>query len=195
MQTHYSARFQRETVILHPGDYYATGKQQLISTVLGSCVAVAFFDPVARIGGLNHFMLPGSLDRKAGLFGETGKYGIFAMEYLINDMIKLGAARSRLKAKIFGGAQVLNITAEDGGTISKANITFAHEYLKTERIAVESSDVGGTTARRIFFYPDSFRVLLKRITGTVVADVKQEEEHYLHDIRQKKQSGGEVTLF
>ncbi len=197
MHTHYNSRLQKNVVIIHPGEYYATGEDMYISTVLGSCIAVAFHDAKKGLGGLNHFMLPGSLDKEDYILSESGKYGMYAMELVINDLLKLGASRQNLRAKVFGGGHVLSASIGDNDGVPKSNITFAFEYLRMEGFPVDSSDVGGTIARKIFFDPRTSRVLLKRITGKLVVDVEKEEEDYLEKIRKKeeKKTRGEPTFF
>lgn len=209
MVTHHSARFGRDIVVLHPGDYYATKGEHIISTVLGSCVAVALFDSRQKICGLNHFMLPeasrDSCPEKQKLFlSEGGKYGMYAMDLLVNEMIKGGSSRHDLVAKVFGGANVLRRGPEASqsktgatgfGNVATKNIEFALSYLETERIPVQRSDVGGTAARKILVFTDSFRVLLKRITGSLITVVKQEESAYVKQLRRDRQARGEATLF
>jgi chemotaxis protein CheD len=193
---HYNGKFGKQVYIIHPGEYYASDEPILISTVLGSCVAVALYDAQRRLGGLNHFMLPGSLDKQSFMMSETGKYGMFAMELLINELIKHGARKERLRAKVFGGGHVLQNDAGDNGGVPQSNIEFAFEYLKTENIPVETSDVGGTVGRKIFLDPQTFKVMLKRITGRLIVDVEKEEEEYLEQLRKRRQKRrGDVTLF
>lgn len=197
MHSHYNSRLQKNVTIIHPGEYHATGEDIYISTVLGSCIAVAFHDPKKGVGGLNHFMLPGSIDKEDYILSESGKYGMYAMELVINDLLKLGASRQNLRAKVFGGGHVLSASIGDNDGVPKSNITFAFEYLRMEGFPVDSSDVGGTIARKIFFDPRTSRVLLKRITGKLIVDVEKEEEDYLEKIRtkEKKKSRGEPTFF
>ncbi len=193
--------FDQPVTIIHPGEYLCTKDDIIIATVLGSCVAVALKDDAAGIGGLNHFMLPGSFkdsDAPKGpdLFASIpGKYGMYAMELLINDMLKMGARRDRLVAKVFGGAAVLALGPGARNTVPKNNIDFAFEFLKAENIPVTTQDVGGTSARKILFFVRDGKVLLKRITGTLIAAVKQEERTYLERIIRKEGTAGEVTLF
>lgn len=120
----------------------------VLTTVLGSCISACLYDPIAKVGGLNHFLLaePGS--------GETDvrslqRYGVYAMEVLINAMLSMGAARHRLKARIFGGATMRQGFRDIGGT----NIEFARNFLRNERIALVGEDVGGSSARRVEFRP------------------------------------------
>lgn len=197
MHKHFNTRLKRSVAIIHPGEYYASGEDIYISTVLGSCIAVAFFDPEKQVGGLNHFMLPGTISREDAILSESGKYGMYAMELVINDLLKLGANRKRIRAKVFGGGHVLSGTLQDSDNVPKSNITFAFEYLQMEGFPVDSSDVGGTIARKIFFDPRSAKVLLKRITGRLIVDVEKEEEDYLSKIRQRKEAArkSEPTFF
>ncbi|TVR87352.1 MAG: chemotaxis protein CheD [Spirochaetaceae bacterium] len=182
-------------MILHPGEFYASGEDLIISTVLGSCIAVVFYDPVRRIGAMNHFMLPGT-QRDDGYFDtEGGKYGMYAMELAINEMLKLGARREQLRCKVFGGAHVLRGGPSNEASVPQNNINFAFNYLETERINVESSDVGGTVARKVLLFPQTFKVLLKRITGTLITDVEKEEKDYLRRIKTESKKPSEPTLF
>lgn len=194
MYTHYNGRFERNVTILHPGEYYATGEDIIISTVLGSCIAVALYDPTTEMGGLNHFMLPGELHSRQFFAEESGRYGMYAMELLINAMLKNGARRDKLTAKVFGGGHVLSGGA---GNIPESNITFAMEFLETERIPVISSDVGGTDARKVLFFASTARVLLKRFGGQKAAPVQREERAYLSRISSQKKAkkDTDVTYF
>ena len=201
---HRVTQFEQEVVTIHPGEYFATGEDTIISTVLGSCVAVALFDPLKNIGGLNHFMLPGELGRvlpapsqsEGGEFATNpnAKYGMYAMELLINDLMKLGLCRSGMKAKVFGGGAVLHFSNGACSSIPSSNIEFAFEYLRAEGIPVLASDVGGREPRKIFFYARSGKVLLKRIAGTLVDLVEKEEERYFSTLHGREISGP-ITLF
>jgi chemotaxis protein CheD len=194
MYTHFNQRFQRDIVIIHPGEYYATTDDIIISTVLGSCIAVALHDATTGLSGLNHFMLPGELHTQQFFAEESGRYGMYAMELLINDMLKAGARKDRLVAKVFGGGHVLSTTQ---GNIPDSNIAFAMSFLETERIPIASQDVGGTDARKIFFFVKTARVLLKRFGGQKTAPVEREEKEYLTRISrgQKKRETPDVTFF
>ncbi|MDJ0276097.1 chemotaxis protein CheD [Sphingomonas sp. 2R-10] len=128
---------QGETQVSHEPDV-------VLTTVLGSCVAACFYDPVAQIGGINHYLLA---DGTATDAASMQRYGVYAMEVLINAMLAGGAARSRLRARIFGGATMREGFRDIGG----ANIAFARTFLREERIALVGEDVGGTSARRVEF--------------------------------------------
>lgn len=121
----------------------------VLTTILGSCVATCMYDPIARVGGMNHFLLPG--DRAAN--GESMKYGVNAMELLINGLLQRGAARPRLEAKLFGGGQVINNISDIGAQ----NAEFAQRFLRTEGIRVVGASLGGDRARRVRYWPTSGR--------------------------------------
>lgn len=195
MYTHFDRRFNRMMSIIHPGEFYSSNEKIIISTILGSCVAVALFDPVTRRSGLNHFMLPGSFQSKNLFQEESGRYGMYAMELLINDMLKQGARRDRLQAKVFGGGHVLHQTST--GSIPESNVRFALAFLETEQIPILTQDLGGTEARKILLFPENFRVLLKRFGGQKTKPVEREEEAYLTRIqaRKKKTEEPDVTFF
>lgn len=193
MFRHRLSQFDKEVVTIHPGEYYLTAEDTIISTVLGSCVAVAIYDSEAGIGGLNHFMLPGELVRDELIRSPNAKYGMYAMELLINDLMKQGVQRGKMRAKVFGGGAVLRIK-EGKTSIPRSNIDFAFEYLSKERIPVLASDVGGREPRKIFFFARTGKVLLKRIAGSLATLVEMEEENYLERISSKPPEGP-VTMF
>jgi chemotaxis protein CheD len=194
MFRHRVSPFELDMVSLHPGEYWATAEDEILVTVLGSCVAVGLFDVEARAGGLNHFMLPGDLGDSGLVRSPNAKYGMYAMELLINDLLKLGARKASLQAKVFGGGSMLRGLAGAASKIPGSNIAFALEYLAKEGIPVIASDVGGNEARKIFFYARGGKVLLKRFGGPPVDLVEREEERYLDDLRGHDQSGP-VLLF
>ncbi len=182
-------------VSIHPGEYYVSGDDEIIATVLGSCVAVALFDRTRGIGGLNHFMLPGSLDRQQFFISGSGKYGMYAMELLINALMKSGAARPALHAKVFGGGSVLRANPGDAAmSIPRSNIEFALRFLETEGIPVDSSDTGGTHARKILFFPTSTKVMLKRLADRSRDEVEHEEEEYLARLQTNRPKPSEAEL-
>jgi chemotaxis protein CheD len=191
---HAVSQFEQEVVTIHPGEYYATRDDTIISTVLGSCVAVGLFDAVLSMGGLNHFMLPGEVGRDDLAANPNAKYGMFAMEMLINDLMKMGARKAGLRAKVFGGASVLRLSGVSAARIPQSNIDFAVEYLKEEGIPVAASDVGGREPRKIFFYARSGKVLLKRIAPSMEVLVEREESRYYAALSEKKPEGP-ITLF
>ncbi|WP_417722781.1 chemotaxis protein CheD [Salipiger sp.] len=152
----------------------------VLSTVLGSCVAVCLTDPVAKVGGMNHFLLP----QRAGKEGENVRYGAYSMELLINGLLKRGARKDRLVAKLFGGANMIKQLRDIGGS----NVAFAKEFLQNEAIALASESTGGTSARRIRFWPTDARVKQFVVPGDVdtVAPVVAP---------QPQPESGEIVLF
>jgi len=191
---HKLSQFEQHVVTIHPGEFYATREDEIVSTVLGSCVAVGLFDTSSGIGGLNHFMLPGVMEKGALVVDPNARYGMYAMELLINELMKLGLRRSSMAAKVFGGGSVLRLPEGAAGRIPRSNVDFAFEYLRKESIPVLASDIGGRQARKIFFFPRTGRVLLKRLAGQLVASVEREEESYLEGIRSGPREGP-VTMF
>lgn len=153
----FETQFQREAVKVLPGEYFVSGDELLIMTTLGSCIACCLWDRQARIGGLNHFMLPD------GGGEDHGRFGSFAMELLINELLKGGATRTGLEAKVFGGGQV--IAGMDTVAVGQRNTAFVLEYLKTERIPVASKDVLDVYPRKVCFFPATGKALVKRLAA------------------------------
>lgn len=195
MYTHYNHRLKATVEILHPGEYRSTRDAVVLSTVLGSCVSVVLTDAIGKIGGMNHFMLPGPAKSDSLFAGDSGKYGLQAMELLINSMMKLGARRDRLRAKVFGGSYVLNAKIKGGSTIPDDNVEFAFAFLKLEEIPVDSYDVGGDRPRKLYVYPDSGKVLLYRLRNMSVEQIKAREEAYRRSLEEAKKSWGDFTKF
>jgi chemotaxis protein CheD len=185
--------FDLPVVTLHPGDVYSSSEDLVICTILGSCVAVSLFDPRTGMGGLNHFMLPGPVESKNPVLSPNAKYGMYAMELLINDMIKKGARKSDLIAKVFGAASVLDFSTEMGNRIPRGNIEFTFSYLAAEGIPVAAKDVGGTEPRKVFLFAHTGKVLLKRIPRARESAIRKEEVEYLKDIQ--KRGAGPVRIF
>jgi chemotaxis protein CheD len=146
------------TLPVLPGQHAVTGEAEVaIVTLLGSCVAACIRDPDLRLGGLNHFLLPGD----AGADQKSARYGVHAMELLINDILKRGGVKGRLEAKVFGGANVIDLTAAE--TVGDRNCRFVTEYLRREGVRVVAQDLGGDRARRVFYFPDSGRASVLKL--------------------------------
>jgi chemotaxis protein CheD len=183
---------------VQPGAHYATDRPAVISTLLGSCVAACLFDPVSGVAGLNHFLLAAPRFSKDMPLTHTdaGRYGINAMELLINDMVHLGAVRHRLKAKVFGGATVLTGKRDNFFCIHEVNQRFIKEYLATEGIPLVSEDLGGTRGRVVYFHTDSFKVMRRFIQQTLLTRVEEEEHSYWQQHTEKPEMDeGAITLF
>lgn len=172
-----------------PGEYYVTGAREVIATTLGSCVSTCVRDPVSGVGGLNHFMLPN--DPQADPGGGALRYGCFAVERLLNVLIKHGALRDRLEVKIFGGGKVIAGLSDVG----QSNIDFVREYFDTERIPIVAEDVGGRWARRLRYYPESGKVRIKRMRTEETAEVVQSETRLRTRLSIAPPRVGAVELF
>lgn len=159
-----------------PGEYYVTTADEVVSTVLGSCVAACVWDPVARIGGMNHFMIPTTSRQKteAGAIDDAARYGMFAMEYLINSILRQGGERSRLKTKIAGGGHVMAIATD----IGQRNIEFVRHYMATEGLELTSEHVGGSYPRKIMFHPLDGRARVMEIKSRKNDTVVRRERSY-----------------
>lgn len=171
---------RRHRAKLLPGEFYVTGGDDSISTLLGSCIAACIRDPAAGVGGMNHFMLPGcsetDVSRWAGKADQACRYGIAAMEMLVNELQKMGARRERLEMKLFGGARLLNSSNESG--IGARNIEFARRFARDEGLRVSASDLGGDYPRRVVYCPASGKVRVKLLPPQQVGDVCQRESRY-----------------
>ena len=180
--------FDIDAAKIGPGEYYITQRDMVIVTVLGSCVSVCLRDPVARVGGMNHFMLP---DRDAeGPLSASARYGAYAMEILINQLFALGARRERLEAKVFGAARVLPGMSD----IGERNAAFAIKYLKRESIRVLAEDLGSNEPCKIYFFAQTGRVMLKRLKSLRNDTIVKRERDYAKRLDSISR-GGTADLF
>ncbi len=174
------------------GEYEASKSPLIIHTILGSCVAVCLYDDINRIGGMNHILLPGKT--KLHEYNSSTRYGINAMELLINSIMKLGGERKLLKAKIFGGAHIIpTISIEN--SIGRRNSEFVINFLKEERIRLISKDVGGNETRKVMFHTDTGEVFLKRIPNTIAEKYAAKEKQKIKRVERELAKEGDVTLF
>ncbi len=154
-------------VSLSPAEYFASDESVTISTLLGSCVAACLFDPVRQIVGMNHFLLGNRRYAKDVPVSatEAGRYGVHAMELLINNMMRLGADRKALRAKAFGGATILRNPADAGNfvCVGDVNARFIREFLANEGIPLLAEDLGGEKGRVIHFSNGDYAVLVRKI--------------------------------
>ncbi|NDP61835.1 chemoreceptor glutamine deamidase CheD [Polaromonas sp.] len=175
---HYFDReFSLSAVKLLPGEYYVTSEDMVLTTVLGSCVAACLRDSVSGIGGMNHFMLPDAADPL--LFDATAamRYGAHAMQVLLSEVVRAGARRERLEAKVFGGGAVLaSMTLLN---IGERNADFVLRYLLDKRIRIAAQDLRGKLPRRINFFPFSGRVAVRKLRQQDDAFLVQREEQAL----------------
>lgn len=186
---YYDNKFNCEAIKILPGEYYTCEKNILLMTILGSCVSACIWDKKRGIGGLNHFMLPG---KASSDFNKSARYGNYAMEILINDILRLGGKREDLVAKVFGGAKVMHhFTSID---IGKDNADFILEYLQRESIPILSSDLGDIYPRKICFFPQTGRVMVRKLTKTHTHEVELQEDSYFNKVN-KNDIEGEIELF
>ncbi|MEW5789254.1 MAG: chemoreceptor glutamine deamidase CheD [Pseudomonadota bacterium] len=190
---HYFDRnFNIEAAKILPGEYYVTGRDMLLVTVLGSCVAACIRDPLTGIGGMNHFMLPEGGGDQHDMLSSSARYGSYAMEVLVNQLVKLGANRGRLEAKVFGGAAVLRgFTTVNVGAM---NSEFVLDYLRTERIRVQAEDLQGLFPRKIYFFPNSGRVMVRKLKSVHNNTIIDREKDYGQRLKAVP-IAGEVELF
>ncbi|WP_114968337.1 chemoreceptor glutamine deamidase CheD [Rhodoferax ferrireducens] len=180
--------FQYDAVKVLPGEYFVANEDLVIMTVLGSCISACLWDGKVRAGGMNHFMLPDG-DSADGF----GRYGSYAMELLINEMLKKGARRESMQAKVFGGAQVMaGFTTMNVG---ERNTKFVLDYLATERIPVVSQDVLDIHPRKVCFFPVTGKALVKRLAHSHPETLAVEERKGNAATVAKSTSGGSVDLF
>jgi chemotaxis protein CheD len=181
-----------EAAKIMPGEYYATGRDMVLVTVLGSCVCACIRDKVSGIGGMNHFMLPDSGQDQGNPLGDSARYGTYAMEILINQLLKLGAKRSNFEAKVFGGGAVLRgFTVVNVG---ERNAEFVLNFLKTEKIPIAAQDLLDIYPRKVYFFPKSGLVRvrkLKKVNNDTIINRENEYGTRLH----YSDMGGDVELF
>ncbi len=177
---------------IHIGEVYASVEPTVIKTLLGSCVAVCLFDPVKKIGAMNHIFLPGRADLKH--FDAPARFGINAMELLINEMMKLGAGRHRLLAKAFGGGHVLHGIDDENGPGRKIS-DFVTEFLQAESIRLAACDLGGNHGRHVHFETDTGDAWVKKIPKVHIQNIRQKEQKAFRQIRKKIEKPGNITLF
>jgi chemotaxis protein CheD len=185
----YDAHFQSEAVKILPGEYFVFNEDLLIMTTLGSCIAVCLWDRNAKVGGMNHFMLPDN----GGSGADNGRYGSFAMELLINEMMKMGASRMTMEAKVFGGGAV--ISGMNSINVGERNTEFVMDYLKTERIPIVSKDVLDIYPRKVCFLPCSGKAMVKRLAATNPDAIVQQERAAAQKVAPTNAGAGSIDLF
>jgi len=181
--------FGNAAVKVLPGEYFVHDDDVLIMTTLGSCIAACLWDREKRVGGMNHFMLP-----EVGSSGDaSGRYGSYAMELLINELVKRGATRATMEAKVFGGGAV--ISGMTSINVGERNTQFVLDYLKTERIAVVSKDVLDVYPRKVCFLPASGKAMVKRLAPASADAVVREERAAAQRVVPPASGAGSVDLF
>lgn len=178
-----------------PGEYYVTLHDEAVVTVLGSCVSACIRDRKFGIGGMNHFMLPsegrgGSEAWKSDSLNASTRYGNFAMEHLINDILKNGGKRENLELKIVGGGKILAQMTD----IGMRNIAFVRDYIKTENLTLLSEDLGDIYPRKVMYFPASGQLRVKKLRSLHNNTIVERESAYMHELEDKPVKG-DVELF
>lgn len=178
-----------------PGQYYVSLHGEMMVTVLGSCVSACIRDAVFGIGGMNHFMLPvdgnSSTIKDAGrLVDESARYGVYAMELLINDILKNGGLRENLEVKITGGGRMLANMSD----IGRCNIEFVRKFIVTEGLDILAEEVGDIYPRKVQYHPDTGKVKVKKLRSMHNGSIVRRESAYLHELRTHSLQG-KVELF
>lgn len=183
---YFDKHFNTDAVKILPGEYFATADDSMIVTVLGSCVSVCLRDPVTRIAGMNHFLLPANKD-VINVNSESARYGVYAMEVLVNHLIKLGASKSRLQAKVFGGANVIKQFRQN--SVGQQNAAFVEEYLATENFTVTAKDLLGEFPRKLYFFPLTGEVKVRKLKSMHNNTILERETEYRVKVSQTPASG------
>ena len=187
---YHDSRLGVDVARILPGDYQVTAENMGLVTTLGSCVSACIRDVVLGIGGINHFMLPETELNSGNIF--SARYGSYAMEVLVNELLKQGAIRRNLEAKVFGGANVLrSITSADVGM---RNAEFVREYLANEQIPIVAEDLGDTCPRKIIYFPKTGRVLVMRL-ATALNRAELDAERVYQESLRAKPVAGDIELF
>ena len=170
-----------------PGEYFVAKEDLVVMTVLGSCIAACIWDSRLRIGGMNHFMLP------EGGGDTSGRYGSYAMELLINELVKMGSSREYMQAKVFGGGAV--VAGMTSMNVGERNTKFVLDYLATERIPIVSKDVMDIYPRKVVFFPVSGKAMVKRLAHAHPDTLETQERQGSASKVVQTTSGGSVDLF
>ncbi|MCY7295378.1 chemoreceptor glutamine deamidase CheD [Alteromonas sp. a30] len=172
-----------------PGEYYVTKENEVITTVLGSCISVCVSDPTLGIGGMNHFMLPSGSNMD--LLSDSFRYGDVAMERLVNDILRNGGDKNRLVFKAFGGGQIIkNMTS-----IGQRNISFLHKFMTMEGYKLAASDLGGPHPRKVMFFPLEGTVKVKRLQHMHNDTILARENRYKNELSKQEEVAGDIDLF
>jgi chemotaxis protein CheD len=177
-------------VRINPGGHYVTSRgREMLVTVLGSCVAACIRDPFAKIGGMNHFMLPQSDNGAWGIASASLRFGNFAMERLINDILSNGGSRQNLEIKVFGGASIIG----NGAQVGLRNAEFVETYLREEGLPIAAANLRGAHARCIHYFPRNGLVRMLEMP-LVEPDVARIETNYVARLGTEP-AAGSIELF
>lgn len=186
-QRFYDEREHVNVVKIFSGDWYvSTQGNEMLATILGSCVSACIRDPIAGVGGMNHFLLPGEADSQTS---DSARYGVYAMESLINGILKSGGRKDRFEVKVFGGGNVINNSAR----IGSKNAAFIRNFLSKEGFRIASEDLEGDHPRRLHYYPDTGKVMMRTLRRKEDMAVVAEEARYTKSISKPIES--DIELF
>jgi chemotaxis protein CheD len=189
---YYDRTFDCDAAKILPGEYYYTCKDMLIVTVLGSCVSACIRDRVTGIGGMNHFMLPDGGGDADSPVSASMRYGTYAMEILINDVLKAGARRENLEAKVFGGGNVLRGFVAIN--VGERNAQFVRQFLKAENIRIVAEDLNDIHPRKVYYFPRTGKVLVKKLKQLNNNTLVNREQDYASRL-QTTPVAGDIELF
>ena len=189
---YFDRTFNMQASKIVPGEYYVTKRDMVLVTVLGSCVAACIRDKTNGIGGMNHFMLPKSMGEQSGWISASARYGAYAMEVMINQILKQGAKRENLEAKVFGGGAVLKNMSSL--TVGDDNAKFALDYLKKEKIPVLARDLLGDLPRKVYYFPKTGKVLVKKLQSLPNDTIIVREQEYNERLARSRIEG-DIELF
>lgn len=190
---YYDRTFDCEAAKILPGEYYCTSRDMLIVTVLGSCVSACIRDSKSGIGGMNHFMLPdGTSSDINNPVSASMRYGAYAMEVLINQLLKLGARRENMEAKVFGGGNVL--AGFTSINVGERNAQFVRDFLRIEKMRITAEDLNDIYPRKVYFFPRTGKVLVKKLKQTHNDTLAMREHAYASRLKTSR-VGGEIELF
>jgi chemotaxis protein CheD len=186
-------RFPHEVASILPGEFFVSREPMVVYTVLGSCISACIRDPIAGIGGMNHFMLPEPNEHRSSdaWGGESTRYGSFAMEQLINGILARGGMKHRLEVKLFGAGRIY----EGNIDVGARNIEWVLHYLKEEGFSVAKSDLGNVFPRKVYYFTESGRVLMKKIERVKNRTIYEREAEYSRHLKQEEQVQSDITLF
>jgi chemotaxis protein CheD len=189
-----NAIFDENLHVLKPGEYFAAANDNILGTVTGSSVVVCLHDKEKGVGGMCHFIVPGTIGTNGIVMDEIARFGISNMEYLLGEIVKLGGDRKRLVAKVYGSGQV-DSSDKRMSAIAKGNIQFIDQYFKMENIAIKDEDLGGAIRKKIIFQPKTGTVRKEEISDEDAALFIRLEKEYIESVFKDKDKTGNVVIF
>ena len=186
------SRFPHEIASILPGEFFVSTEPFIVYTVLGSCISACIRDPAIGVGGMNHFMLPEPKEGGSDLWGESTRYGSYAMESLINEILKRGGVKSRFEVKLFGAGKIY----EGKMNVGEWNAKWVLQFLQSEGLTPVKTDLGDVFPRKVYYFTESGRVLMKKIQHVKNDTIAEREKQYAAQVRTvKREPEDEVTLF